>query len=182
MNFVRCGLIEAALMLGVAGCALLPFAGGEVYFSHEELSSRLGKRFPMEKSVAGLLDVTLSQPHFETRETGSGPRLAASFDMVAKMSLTGKSISGSVVISGLPRYDPKLQSIFLDNARVETIRSDHMPEALAAALSKAATSVARDALEEKALYAFSAEQLTRYGLSLTPKRIEVRRDGIALIL
>ncbi len=65
---------------------------------------------------------------------------------------------------------------------METIRSDHMPEALAAALSKAATSVARDALEEKALYAFSAEQLTRYGLSLTPKRIEVRRDGIALIL
>ena len=182
MKISRRTWIVAALALSVAACSVLPFAGGEIYFSHEELSNRLSKRFPMEKSVAGLVEVTLSQPHFETHETGSTPRLAASFDMVAKMTLTGKSISGSVVISGLPRYDPKLQSIFLDNARVDTIRSDHMPEALAAALSKAASSFARDAVEEKALYAFSPDQLKRYGLSLTPKRIEVRKDGIALIL
>lgn len=177
----RC-LVSLALVLSLSGCAWLPFGGGEIRFSHEQLGARLAKRFPMERSVAGLLDVTLSNPRFETRESGGGNRLAASFDMVAKMSLTGKSISGSMTLSGIPRYDAKLQSIFLDNARVEALRSDHMPEALAAALAKTATSVARDALEEKALYAFSPEELRRYGLSLSPKRIEVRQDGIALIL
>ncbi len=171
----------AFLLLGAAACSTLPFGVGEIRFSYAELSARLAKRFPLEKSVAGLLDVSLSNPYLSSRDPGSGARLTASFDLQVK-PLTGKAIAGNMVLSGRPRYDAKLRAIFLDDARLDTIHTDNMSDALAGALAKAASAVARDVLEEKALYSFSPEELQKYGMSFSPKRIEVRADGIALVL
>jgi hypothetical protein len=172
-------LVALALL---AGCTSLPFLGGEIRFSHEELSAKLAKRFPLEKSVAGLVEVKLANPRFETLDPGSSPRLAVRFDLEAKLPLTGKSTMGSLILSGRPRYDSQLRSIFIDDPKIEKLRLDNMSDAVAAALAKTATSVARDALSDKPVYAFTSEELTRYGMNLNPRRIEVRGDGIALVL
>ena len=57
---------------------------------------------------------------------------------------------------------------------------ENMPDALSAALAKAASSIARDVMEDKALYTFRPEDLTRYGLRYEPDRIEVRADALVL--
>ncbi len=172
----------AFLLLGMTGCSVLPFGAGEIRFTYADLNTRFAKRFPMDKSVAGLLDVTLTKPSLSSREAGSGTRLTASFDLQVKLTLSGKSVAGNMVLSGRPRYDPKLRAIFLDDARVDAIHTDNLSDALSEALAKAASSVARDALEQRALYSFSPEELRKYGMSFSPKRIEVRAEGIALVL
>jgi hypothetical protein len=57
-----------------------------------------------------------------------------------------------------------------------------MPEALSAALTQAASSMAKDYLQDKPLRTFTEAELTRYGMSMAPKHIEVREGGVALVM
>ncbi len=170
------------LLVTLVGCASNPLLPGEIRFTWAELNERMTKHFPVEKSVAGLLDVTLSHPRATARVDGPQLRLAVTFDVQVKLSLSGKTVFGIVSLSGLPRYDPDARTIYLDGARVDSLRTDNMPDGLPAALVKAASAVAREALEDKALYALKEEDLHRYGVTLAPRRIEVRAEGIALML
>ena len=57
----------AALLavLLLAGCSPIPLLSGELRITAEELTEKMAVRFPLEKSVAGLLDVTLVRPRVE---------------------------------------------------------------------------------------------------------------------
>lgn len=171
----------AALVLTalfVAGCAPIPLLSGELRVTADELSQKMARRFPLEKSVAGLLEVTLSHPTVELDAIES--RLATRFDLSVKLALGKKTVAGSLRISGRPEYLAESRSLFLRDARVDQMRMENMPDALSAALAKAASSIARDVMEDKALYTFRPEDLTRYGLRVEPDRIEVRADALVL--
>ena len=179
----RAALIFFMLALLLTGCAASVLLPSEIKFSHRELSERLAKRFPVEKSVAGLLDVKLSRPRVDAlEETGKPTRLGFTFDADVKLVLTSKTISGTVVMSGLPRYNTATREIFLSDAKVDALRADNMPDAISAAMAKAASGIAKDYLEGQALYRFKDEDLKRYGMTLNPQRIEVLREGIALVM
>lgn len=178
-RFVFIACLLATLFIGCAGNPLAP---GEFRYSYGELNERLAKRFPLEKSVAGLLDVTLSNPRLSARDDVQQRRLAATFDVQVKLPLTGKTMFGIVTISGLPRYDVAARAMFLDRTRVENLRTDNMPDGLSAALGAAASSIAKESLEGRALYTFKEEDLHRYGVSLAPQRIDIRAEGIALVM
>ena len=84
------GLMGLVLL---AGCASGLLGMDEIKFSHAELTERLVKRFPIEKSVAGLLDVSLTRPRVDAREeAGKETRLAATFDVQIKMALSSKTV------------------------------------------------------------------------------------------
>jgi hypothetical protein len=167
----------------MAGCASGVLGLGEIKFTHAELTERLARRFPLEKSVAGLIDISLTRPRVNAREeSGKESRLAATFDVQIKMMLSNKVVAGTVSMSGKPRYDSATRSIFIGDVRVDSIRVDNMPDALSAALAKAASSIARDNIEDKPLRTFTEAELTRFGLTLNPQRIDVRSEGIALVM
>jgi Protein of unknown function (DUF1439) len=167
----------------LAGCASGMLGMGEIKFTHAELTERLARRFPLEKTVAGLLDVSLTRPRINAREeSGKESRLAATFDVQIKMALSSKVVAGVLSMSGKPRYDSATRSIFIGDVRVDSIRVDNMPDALSAALAKAASSIARDNIEDKPLRTFTEAELTRFGLTLNPQRIDVRSEGIALVM
>jgi Protein of unknown function (DUF1439) len=180
-------VVAVSALLGVSGCANNVFAPGELNFTHAEMSAQLAKRFPVQRTIAGLIDISLTRPRVSTREdlqTGGTKdlRLAATFDVDVKVLLTSKVVSGTVAISGKPRYDVASRSIFFGDAKVDSIRAENMPEALSAALTQAASSMAKDYLQDKPLRTFTEAELTRYGISLTPKRIEVRSGGVTLMM
>ena len=174
-------LSAAALFL--TGCATNLLLPSEVKFTHQELSERMAKRFPVEKSIAGLLDVKLSRPRVDAREEdGKQTRLGFTFDADVKSVLTNKTITGTVLMSGVPKYNSATREIFLSDAKVDSLRADNMPDALSAALAKAASGMAKDYLEGKPIYSFKEEDLKRYGMTINPQRIDVARDGIALVM
>lgn len=170
--------VSAALFL--AGCTSIPFLSGEIRMTADELTQRLARRFPLEKSVAGLLDVTLTRPTVELN--ADEQRIATTFDVGVKLPLTGRNVAGVIKLSGRPAYVATSNSLFLRDARVDQIRMDNMPEALSAALAKAASNFARDVLEDKALYILKPEELARVGARFEPQRIEVRSDVLVLKL
>jgi hypothetical protein len=179
------------LSMAFVGCALVPLVSREINFSYRELTERAEKRFPFERDVGGLLKVTLSRPRIDVVRNDDGSllgrttadrRVRTSVDVAVKLPLTNKVTNGVLILSGIPRYDASAHSIFLREVQVERVRVDNMPEALSAALAKAATQFARDSIEEKPLRTFTPDELSRWGVQLNPQRIEVRDTGLALIL
>lgn len=144
----------------------------------DELTQKMQGRFPLERSVAGLIDVTLVRPRVELNADEKS--LAASFEVTVRMALTGRNVTGSLIISGRPEYVAATRSLFLRDARVERIRMDNMPDALSAGLAKAASNVAREAIENKPLYTFKPEDFTKYGVHYEPERVEVGPDALVL--
>lgn len=171
-------LLVAAVML--AGCGTFPFLSGEVRLSAEELTQKMQRRFPLEKSLAGLLDVTLSSPRIDLSESDN--RVVANFLVNVRLPLGNKNVAGSLKVSGRPEYVAESRALYLRDARIEQIRLDNMSDALSAALAKAATSIARESLEDKPLHAFKAGDFTRYGVQYEPGRIFVRGDLLVLAL
>ena len=169
-------IFMAALLPG--GCAPIPFLSGEIRMTAAELTQKMERRFPLEKSVGGLLDVTLARPVVELNADEN--RLSTSFEINVKLPLTSRNVSGSLKISGRPEYVVTSRSLFLRGVRVERIRMDNMPDALSASLAKAASSIAREVMEDKALYIFTAEDFIKYGARYEPERVEVRVDALVL--
>jgi hypothetical protein len=162
----------------VNACSSVPFFSGEIRITADELTQKMSRRFPIEKNVGGLLEVTLVRATVELNAEEN--RLATSFDLNVKLPLTKKISTGTLKISGRPEYVAESRGLFLRDARVERIRMDNMPDALSAGLAKAATGIAKDVLEEKALYTFKQEDFTKFGIRYEPERIEVRADALAL--
>lgn len=173
-NVVACFL--TALLLG--SCSTVPFLSGEIRMTADELTRKMERRFPLERSVAGLLEVTLVRPRVELNAEES--RLATSFEVSVKMALTGRNVTGTLKISGRPEYVAASRSLFLREARVDRIRMDNMPDALSAGLAKAASSIAKDLMEDKPLHTFKPEDFTRYGARYEPERVEVKADALVL--
>lgn len=167
-----------AIMLG--GCSSLPFVSGEVKMSADELTQRMAKRFPVEKSVAGLLDVTLANPRVALSEADN--RITTDFMIDLKLPLTNKKLTGTVKISGRPDYVPETRSLYLRDAKVDRIRVDNMSDSLSTAVAKATSTIARDMLEDKPLHVFKPEEFSKYGVNYTPDRIIVRGDTLVLKL
>jgi hypothetical protein len=162
----------------LASCSSIPFLSGEIRITADELTQKMERRFPLEKSVGGLLEVTLMRPQVEMNADEN--RLATSFDVNVRLPLTNKSVAGLLKVSGRPEYVAASSALFLRDARVDRIRMDNMPDALSAALAKAASSIARDVLEDKPLYTFKPEDFSKYGVRYEPDRVEVRADAIVL--
>lgn len=178
----RASAALAALGAGslLSACALLALAAGELSISAAELTQRMAKRFPLERSVGGLLGATLSEPAVAMDEREQ--RLVADFSLTVKLTLTGKSLDGVLRVSGRPDYDAAARALFLREARVERLRFADMHDALAEALRKAAASLAKDALESKPLHVFKPEDFVRQGVTLEPTRLSVRADRLVLHL
>ena len=173
----------AILIILLASCAGNPLLPGEIRVTYQELSERMAKRFPVEKNVAGLMEVKLTRPRVDAREEpGKITRLGFTFDAEVKLTLTNKMMFGTVIISGVPTYNTATREIFLNDAELDIVRTDNMPDGLSAALAKAASGIAKDYLGGKAIYGFKEEDLKRYGMTLNPQRIDVKRDGIALVM
>lgn len=169
-------LLLAALLL--AGCSPIPFLSGEIRMTADQLTQKLESRFPLERSVAGLLEVTLGRPRVELN--AEEKRLVTSFEVSVKLSQTGRTVGGTLRISARPEYVGASGALFLRDARVERIRIDNMPDALSAGLARAASNVAKDVLEDKPLYTFTPEDFTKYGARYEPERVEVRPDVLVL--
>jgi hypothetical protein len=164
----------------LAGCGSLPFVSGEVRMSADELTRKVARRFPLEKNVAGLLEITLANPRVDLSEADN--RITTNFHAHVKLPLTNKTVSGTLKVSGRPEYVPESRALFLRDARVDQIRLDNMPDGLSAAIAKAASAVARDVLGDKPLHTFQPEDFTKYGIQYVPERIVVRGDHLVLAL
>ncbi|HEX4859485.1 MAG TPA: DUF1439 domain-containing protein, partial [Usitatibacteraceae bacterium] len=157
------------LFITVSGCTWLPLLSGEISMGAEELAARMARRFPVERSMAGLLEARLENPRVTLNEAAM--RIGAEFDLTVKLALSNKPLYGRLRISGRPDYDPASRALFLREAAVDEIRFESMGEALSGALTKSASALARDVVESKPLYVFTQQEIEKKGFGREPERI-----------
>ena len=164
----------------LAGCAGNPWLSNELRMTARELTEHVEKRFPVERSVAGLVDITFAHPVMTTNDVDK--RLNASFDMTVRVPLSPRILAGRVSLSGRPAYAPETRGLFLKDARVDQMTIENMSEALSGALAKVASQLAKSQFEEKPFHTFKPEDFTRYGMRYEPASIEIRGDALVLTL
>jgi hypothetical protein len=164
----------------LAACISNPLLPGEIRLTAADLTRQLDKRFPVERSVAGLVDVTFTHPVMSFNDVEK--RLVATFDMAVRVPLSTRVLNGRVAVSGTPDYRPESRSLFLNGGKVDRLVIDNMPEALSGALAKVASQLARSQIEEKPLHTFQPEDFNKYGLGYQPASVQVRGDELVLTL
>lgn len=183
-SFAKLTLITFALTLTLTltltACSQIPILSGEVKLSAAELNEKVAKRFPIEKNIAGLLEVTLTAPKVRLVEASS--RISADVDVSVRLPLSTKTIQGKLGFSGRPDYVPVSKAIYLRDAKIESVAMDNMLDALSAGVAKAASVVARELFEDKPLHTFKAEDFTKYGITYEPQRVIVRDNALVLML
>lgn len=179
MNWVRrllcCGLVA----LG-AGCAVLSYFNGEVSMTAAQLTERIAKRFPVERSMAGLVDAKFSDPFVTLNESRN--RIAFDFKLEVKLALSGKARVGSVKISGRPEFEAATRSLFLRESKVEQLRFEEMNDLMTVAVTKVASSLAKDYLETKPVHVFKPEDFDKLGRTFEPEKFSIRGDKLVLTL
>lgn len=171
-------IVIALLSLACSSCAWLPFVSQDVGISYIELGERAAKRFPIERSVAGLVQIKLLQP----RINGVANRVQLSLDTeisLPQISSAGdakpRSLWGTMSISGVPRFDRATQSVFLDDARLDRLRVDNVPDAVSAAVGRLASQLAREYWTDRPIYVLSDAQRERL------RRLIGERDAVITV-
>lgn len=152
--------LSGFVLLMLAGCAGV-FIPAKVSISEAEMLDRLAKRFPLSKSYFGLAELKLMEPHLKLN--GQSGRVETRFNVELTSSIATRTLRGTLAVSGKPRFDDATQAVFLSEARVELLKVDGLPEALAREMTKAANGIAIDALEREPVYRFKPEQLKYFG-------------------
>ena len=184
-NFVTRALVLLAILILPGGCALTSMFKPDLILSHLELTDRLAARFPIERNIADLLRVKLTRPRVSISPTYTANaelRLAIGVDLEVNLPLTAKTLFGQMALSGTPRYDEPTGAIFLQNAKVEQVRVDNMPNALSAALAKSASQLAGEHFAEKAIYTLNKTERLRSGQPIRVARIELRPNQLVVVM
>lgn len=113
-----CGVVGALVLGGCTGLMGPP----QVVYSEAELNQMLAKRFPLEKRVAGMLDVSLSNPRLALK--GAAGRLSTEFDLQAQDRLQGKTWQGHLALDYGLRIEHSDHSLRVADPRVTALTLD----------------------------------------------------------
>ncbi len=110
-----------AVTLALAACTGL-MGPPQVSYSEAELNQMLAKRFPLEKRVVGMLDVSLSNPHLALK--GGTGRLSTEFDLQAHDRLLGNAWQGHLSLDYGLRVEHSDHSLRVADPRVSSLTLD----------------------------------------------------------
>jgi len=167
-----------SLLVLLSACVTSVILPKELRMSAVELTTRMEKRFPVERSVAGLIDVTFTNPVVSL----AAPRLITTLDVSAKLGLTDKEVKGTLTVSGVPHYDPATRGLMLKDAKVDRITLGNMSESLSGALSRLASQMVRTHFDEKPFHTFKEEDFRKFGIGYEPLQLQVRDDAVVLTI
>lgn len=162
----------------LAGCATNLLLPKELTMSAVELTTRLEKRFPVERTAGGLVDLTFSKPMV----TLVAPRMVVRVEVRGRLLLSDATTDGTLTLSGIPHYEPATRGLFLREARVDRIDLGRVPEALNSALARVASQVVKSQFEEKPFHTFKDEDFTKFGVGYEPLALSVRDGALVMTL
>jgi hypothetical protein len=165
--------------LWLAGCAVLD-GPRSFTITSQELESLLEKRFPLDRRMLEVLDVSVSTP--QLRLLPERNRLGTSLEVSTRDRLFGNSWRGRLALDAALRWEPSDSTLRLQGVRVnefsfdgaETFARRDQAERLAALL-------AERVLEDFTVYRLTPERQARLQrLGVTPGGVNVTRGGVEI--
>ena len=168
-------------LLLLTGCAVL---GGPqaLTLSPRDLEEWLSRRFPLERRVLEVLDLTVSKPSVQLLPERN--RLATAFEVATRDRLFGSTWRGQLALDAALRWVPadstlRLQEVRVSQFRVEGAESLGRREQA----ERIGALLAERVLEDLVVYRPSAEhleRLQRHGVA--PGAVQVTPRGVELTL
>lgn len=175
-----------ALMLGAASLAACStvntlLAPRTVEISKAELLSKIGQQFPMRNTVLDLFDVTCATPRLTLQPDAN--RVLADVDLAAKDKLFGKQYEGVLWMSFGLRYEPRDQTIRLQNVMVDKVALKNLPSSYEKHLTKLGAWLGEERLQNYVVHRFTPDDLKKadkHGMTVTD--IKITQKGLAIVL
>ena len=159
----------------------MPTGARSITWTEPELNDALAKRFPQQRNLHGLLQVTLSQPHVQL--VPSANRLRTSVRLRLAEPFTGQAYEGDVQLLHGLRFEPGDRSLRMTGVQVEQLNFPGVPEPYRQLLREQGPPLVAQALSEQPLYTAKPEQTALIdGLGFAIGELQVTPKGLRVVL
>ncbi len=178
---VICRGLLGALPVGLAGCASL-LVSPTLRWREDELNQLLASRFPQERQVLGLWQLTLSAPQVQLLGDQQQLRTALRLS-VAERQGDGRRWQGEMVLDSALRYQPSDQTVRLRRVTVQSVRLERDQGGVLMQAQRVGTLLVEKLLEDAPLLKLSEQQQARLARAgVEPGDIRVTPDALELTL
>jgi hypothetical protein len=176
-------LAVAGVFAMAAGCTSMASLMGPqtVEISRDQLVSKLGTQFPMRNQVLDLFEVTAAAPRLTLQPDSN--RVLADIDLGARDRIFSKAYQGSLWLSFGLRFEPRDQTIRLQNVTIDKISLSSLPASYERHLTKLGSWLVEDRLQNFVVHRLSPDDLKKAeqkGYSVSD--IKITRNGLAIVL
>lgn len=174
----RAWLLLAVLNVAGGGCAVWA-PPRRLVLSAAELEAALARRFPVDRRLLDVLDVTIDNPRLQLLPERN--RLATQWQVGTRDRVFRSQWRGSLALDSALRYDAADHSVRLHDVRVHAFRLEAEPggAALGSRGERLAALLAEQVLEGMSVYQVPAERLARLqGAGVTPSALTITARGV----
>jgi hypothetical protein len=170
-------------LLGLGACSTVTtlLAPRTVEITKAELMARLGQQFPMRNTVMDLFEVTCAAPRLTLQPDSN--RVLADVDLNARDRIFSKNYVGNLWLSFGLRYEPRDQTIRLQQVTIDRVALKGLPASYEKHLTKLGSWLTEERLQNYVVHRFSPEDLSKadkYGMTVTD--IRITQKGLAVVL
>ncbi len=176
----RCCAMALTALLGCTLFACSAFIPQSYGISVAELQTRLTQRMPYKKSLLGVIDIELNHPRLGLDPSAN--RLSTLFDVTLRSPLAARAYTGSMKLSGVPRYESSSRSVLLGAARLELLELDGLSPSIVRQVRDIANALGPEFFDRTPLHTFKPEDLRVGGVAIDPKAIRMDADRLIVDL
>ena len=172
----------AALLAGaLAACAGPGDGPREIMVSRQRLQEAIARAFPVQRSLAGLAELSLQAPTLTLLPQTN--RLGLALDWVLAESLDGQRLTGRMALDFALRYDAEQGAIRMVDVQVRQLDADALGPAQRAWVARLAPPLLAQLLSGQVLYRVPAEPLAQARQrGLQVRALQVLPDGLRIDL
>jgi hypothetical protein len=171
-----CAAVGIGVSLGACATATFPFIPDHYTFSKEQVQQALGRKFPYQRTVSQVFNVSLSHPMVDLLPGTN--RVSVRLDAHFESPLLQRPVSGVFTLSSQLAYDSASRAIVLKEPTVDDVSLDGEARAYAQQVNATAALFATQWLANYPIYTFKPEQLQFGGVSYEPGTITILTNGI----
>lgn len=174
----RAALLALAAALGLAACGALG-PPRSMTLSESELQQLVDKRFPLERRLLEVLEVSIAAPRLQLQ--GERNRIASELQISTRDRLFGGQWQGRVALDAMLRWESSDQTLRMAQVRVNQVSLDNGGSLARAQAERLGAVLAERVLEGLVLYRLPAERVERLqragvqpaGVAVTSRGVEV---------
>jgi hypothetical protein len=171
-------LTVAAVVL--AGCAALD-SPRQFTLEESELQRLVERRFPLDRRMLELLDVTMAAPRL--RLLPDSNRVATELEISSRDRVLGMRLSGKLAFDAMLRYEPGDQSLRLKEVRVNELSLAGGAGSSRSTVERLGAVVAERVLEDFSVYTLPPDRAARLlQAGVQPASVAVTRRGVEVTL
>ena len=172
----------AALLAGALAAFAAPWDGPrEIMVSRQRLQEAIARAFPVQRSLAGLAELSLQAPTLTLLPQTN--RLGLALDWVLAESLDGRRLTGRMALDFALRYDAEQGAIRMVDVQVRQLDADALGPAQRAWVARLAPPLLGQLLSGQVLYRVPAEPLAQARQrGLQVRALQVLPDGLRIDL